>query len=128
VAEATWKRLVRELTDSGYASPYLDRLRARLDVTLAFEALEQEIAREMASALGRAGDKVDYALLRLEIAGRAVDDAIDAEERERAVERFNQVRREALTARHELRIHREAVGIRRNRILEQIYPIPPRRS
>lgn len=128
VSEATWKRLVRELTDSGFESPYLDRLRARIDPRLAFESLEQEIAREMASALGRAGDKVDYALLRLEVAGREVDDATDAGDRERAVQRFNQVRREALTARHELRIHREAVGIRRNRILEQIYPIPPRRS
>jgi hypothetical protein len=128
VAEATWKKLVRELSDSGYESPYLDRLRARLDVRLAFESLEQEIAREIASALGRAGDKVDYALLRLEIAGREVDASADERDRERAVLRFNQVRREALAARHELRIHREAVGIRRNRILEQIYPIPPRRS
>jgi hypothetical protein len=127
VSETTWKKLVRELTSEGYESPYLDRLRARLDLRVAFESLEKEIAREMASALGRAGEKVDVALLRLDVAGREVDAAGDDRERRRAVERFNQLRREALRARHDLQIHREAIGIRRNRILEQIYPIPPRR-
>ena len=125
--EIPWKRLVRELTAAGYESPYLDRLRARVDVGLAFESLEKEIAREMASALGRAGEKVDHALLRLELAGREVDAAHEGAERRKRIEVYNQLRREALRARHELQIHREAIGIRRNRILEQVYPIPPRR-
>jgi hypothetical protein len=127
MSETTWKKLVRELTTQGYESPYLDRLRARLDLRLAFESLEKEIAHEMASALGRAGERVDHALLRLEIAGRQVDAARTDAERRRAVERFNELRQEALKARHDLQIHREAIGIRRNRILEQIYPIPPKR-
>lgn len=33
---------------------------------------------------------------------------------------------ERLRARHELRIHREAVGIRRNDVLDRDYLIPPR--
>ncbi len=130
--ERPWVTLVRELRDAGYESPYLDRLRARYDVYAAQEELEKEIIREMAAALGRAGEKVDYALLRLELAGKALAAATastavtDPEERARLVAAFNALRAEAIDARLELRIHREAVGIRRNDDLDREYPIPPR--
>ena len=130
--ERPWQALVRELRDSGYESPYLDRLRARYDVYAAQEELEKEIIREMAAALGRAGEKVDFALLRLELAGKALaaatesTAATDADERTRLAAAFNALRAEAIAARHELRIHREAVGIRRNHDLDRDYPIPPR--
>lgn len=124
--ERPWQSLVRELRDAGIESPYLERLRARHDVAAAQEALEKEIIQEMALALGRAGEKVDVALLRLELAGKALAAAIDADERARLTVAFNALRDAALTARHELRIHREAVGIRRNDVLDREYPIPPR--
>lgn len=122
-----WKNLVRDLTRTGFESPYLDRLKRRVDVELAAEELEKEIVQEMATALGRAGDKVDYALLRLDVAARAIDEARDPAERRLLVRHWNGLREEAIEARYELRIHREAVGIRRNRMLETLYPIPPRR-
>jgi len=121
-----WKTLVSELKDSGYQSPYLDRLRQRLDVEQAHATLEQEIVQEIAAALGRTAAKLDYALLRLEIAARDLD-AAPADDTAAGTARFNALRDEALRARHELLIHREAVGIRRNDLLEQLYPIPPRR-
>jgi hypothetical protein len=124
--ERPWQSLVRELRDSGYESPYLDRLRARHDVAAAQEQLEKEIIREMAAALGRAGEKVDVALLRLELAGKELAAATDPEQRARLVTTFNALRQEAIKVRHELRIHREAVGIRRNDTLDREYPIPPR--
>jgi hypothetical protein len=124
--ERPWQSLIRELRDSGYESPYLDRLRARHDVAAAQEQLEKEIIREMAAALGRAGEKVDVALLRLEIAGKALAAATDGAERARLAAAFNALRDEAIRVRHEFRIHREAVGIRRNDALEREYPIPPR--
>ncbi len=124
--ERPWQALVRELRDTGYESPYLDRLRARYDVYAAQEELEKEIIREMAAALGRAGEKVDYALLRLELTGKALAAATDPAERARHAAAFNALRAEAITARYELRVHREAVGIRRNADLDRDYPIPPR--
>lgn len=126
MSERPWQSLVRELRDSSYESPYLERLRARHDVAAAQEQLEKEIMREIAEALGRSGEKVDVALVRLDLAARAVAAAADDDERVRAVARFNALREEALRLRHELRIHREAVGIRRNEGLEATYPIPPR--
>jgi hypothetical protein len=126
MSERPWQSLIRELRDSSHESPYLERLRARHDVAAAQEQLEKEIIREMAEALGRSGEKVDVALLRLELAAQDVAAAASDDERERAVTRFNALREDALRVRHELRIHREAVGIRRNDVLDATYPIPPR--
>lgn len=125
--EVPWLKLVRELKDTGYESPYLDRLRARLDPAEAVARLETEIVQEMAQALGRTEDKLNYALLRLELAGREVDRASDDTTRETLVQAFNARRAEAIDARRNLAIHREAIGFRRNKVLEEVYPIPPRR-
>jgi hypothetical protein len=122
-ADARVKRLVEELRDSGYESVYLDRLRARLDVDGTQAVLEQEIVQEMAAALGRTAAKVDLALLRLEMAARDLAAGGDAA----AVARFNALREEALRARLELVIHREAIGFRRTDEVERAYPVPARR-
>lgn len=124
MADRPWRSLVAELTDAGHESPYLDRLRRRLDVSQGRDSLETEIIREMAAALGRAEDKVNAALLELELAGRALATAV-AGERRRCAASFNARRATALRARWELLIHREALGMRRNDVLEQLYPIPP---
>jgi hypothetical protein len=127
MAQPPWKGLVRALQDRGYESPYLDRLRRRLDPEQAQATLEQEIVQEIAAALGRAAAKLDHALLRLELAGKDLDAATDDAERAECAARFEELRGQALQARHELLIHREAVGIRRNEILDALYPIPRRR-
>jgi hypothetical protein len=124
--DPAWRSLVRELTDSGFESDYLDRLRARVDVAQAQTSLETEIIAEMASALGRAEDKLNVALLRLEIATRELADA-GPSDRDRCLVAYDTRHREAIIARWEFVIHREAVGIWRNELIEQLYPIPPRR-
>jgi hypothetical protein len=80
----------------------------------------------IAAALGRAEDKVNAALLRLELAQRRLADALHGPERRRLVADFNALRDEALHARWELLVHREAVGFRRNGILDELYPVPDR--
>ncbi len=90
--------------------------------------LEIEIAQEMASSLGRAAEKVDVALLELELLGRAVDDAPTVEARAERVAAFNAKRELAVRALWELRVHREAIGLRRNEELAKTYPIPKARS
>ena len=124
--EPPWRTLVRELTDAGHESVYLDRLRARVDVAQAQRSLEKEIIGEIAAALGRAEDKVNSALLRLEIATRALDEAAPSD-RERSFAAYEARHHDATTARWELVIHREAVGIWRNELIEQLYTIPARR-
>lgn len=129
--DPAWKRLVESLRAQKVESVYLDRLESRLgDLAAARRAgyggLEQEIVEEMAFALGRAEDKVNAALLELELAGRALDAAAPAD-RDRLRAAYNERRAAAATARWELVIHRESLGFVRNDELEGYYPIPPAR-
>jgi hypothetical protein len=100
-------------------------LKARVDVAQAQSSLEKEIVAEMAAALGRAEDKLNVALLRLELAGKDLASAAPDERPARAVV-FDGRRADALRARWELVIQRESVGILRNEVIERMYPIPPR--
>ncbi len=122
--QPAWKNLVEELKDSGHKSVYLDRLRERMDVSVSQDDLKREILREMASALGRSEDRVNVALLRLELQEARLA-ACPEGERDAEVDAFNVQRREALHCLWELTIHREALGFRRNEILKEFYPVPP---
>ena len=123
--EPPWKRLVDELKDQGYESIYLDRLRATLDVSQQHAILEKEIVQEMAYALGRSATKVNLALLELELIERELQSTLPAERRAELTRAYGQRREDALRLRRDLLIHREALGIRRNDVLERMYPIPP---
>jgi len=108
-------------------APRLDLVGARrVDPSVGQEELEREIMREIAAALGRSAEKVEAALARLEAGRCAIDAATDEDARQRAVDAFEDLRAAALRARHDLLIHREAVGFRRNGMLEAMYPIPRR--
>jgi hypothetical protein len=119
-----WKQLVEELKDQGYESIYLDRLRACLDVEQQQAILEKEIIQEMAYALGQSAAKVDHALLELELLERALETELDSERFGEVASEHEAKRQEALRRRRDLLIHREALGIRRNDCLEQMYPVP----
>ncbi len=125
--EPPWKRLVDDLKDGGFESPYLDRLHARLHVYLERPSLEREILSEMAYALGRTEDKVNVALLELDVKAREIEAAAPAD-RARRVGEFNELRARAKAALRDLMIHRESLGMRRHDLLPGLYPIPPRAS
>ncbi|WP_437317359.1 hypothetical protein [Sorangium sp. So ce385] len=132
MSEPTWKKLVDQLKDQGHKSPYLDRLRQRLPAAAPSD-LAGEILREMASALGRSEDKINVALLELELQGKALDElargqGADARERAAMIAAYNRQREVAAQALWELRVHREALGFRRNDDLAAMYPIPPKRA
>ncbi|MGZ3424553.1 MAG: hypothetical protein ACXWUG_21400 [Polyangiales bacterium] len=127
--EPFWKRLVEDLTKQGWQNPSLERLREKLPgLGGGQRSLEMEIAQEMAAALGRAGEKVDIAIVELEALGRACDAAVEPEGRSRAVAAFNAKREHAEKVLWELRVHREALGIRNHAQLARFYVIPPRRT
>jgi hypothetical protein len=120
-----WKKLAAELIENGIESQYLARISTRVTAEERLESVEHEIAQEMAGALGRSEDRVNLALAELELAKARYDRAPPAE-RNALARAYNQHRTAAQARVRELLIHREAVGFRRNHILAELYPIPPR--
>jgi hypothetical protein len=127
--DAPWKRLAAELAEHGLESRYLARVQARVDPEQELTALQQEIAGEIARALGRTEERLNLAMAELELCGArlarlrvggetgaALQDAIEA---------FNQQRREAEHRLRDLVIHREAAGFRRNQAVYEEHPLPP---
>lgn len=130
------RELCESLAEAEGESPWLQRLRARargkrLGAGLA--ALSREILGEMAAALGRSESYVAEALLGCERIGREIDRLRTEAEPDRealssAVAEFNRLREVAERRRWELMVQREALGMRRHELLEQLYPIPARRA
>ncbi|HXH85010.1 MAG TPA: hypothetical protein VNN07_19030 [Candidatus Tectomicrobia bacterium] len=93
----------------------------------ALRRTEREIAQEKASALGRAGERLEAALAAVRALGAALDAEADTGRRAGLLAEYEAARHRALTARTALLIQREAVGLRNHRVVDQQYPEPPRR-
>ena len=93
-----------------------------------FERLEQEIVREKAAALGRAGERLEAALADAEALAQALDAEPDPRHRAAVLQRYESARQRAMLARTMLLIQREAIGLRYHRDVDRLFPEPPRRS
>jgi hypothetical protein len=93
-----------------------------------FERLQEEIVREKAAALGRAGERLEAALADAAALGQALDAARDPERRAAILRDYERARQQALLARTMLLIQREAIGLRYHRDVDRQFPEPPRRS
>jgi hypothetical protein len=126
--QKAWQKLAVELMEHGIESKYLSRISTRVDPEQQLETLETEIAKEMASALGRTEDRLNLALAELELHQARYDRAVRARasepERAALAAAFNAQRAVAQARFRDLLIQREAVGFRRNQILNELYPIP----
>jgi hypothetical protein len=99
------------------------------------QKIEQEIRRAKAEALGRAGERLEAALADLAGLDRRLDGWLVAAGPEvrrepgfvREMEARNRLRDEAAGLRQQLIIQREALGLVRHGLVEQWYPVPPRR-
>lgn len=125
-----FKRLASELAAHGVVSEYLARVEARLSLEQRVENLQVELMQEMANALGRVELRVNMALAELDLQRAKYDRALargaPEAERNALIEAFNAQRELARARVRELLIQREAMGFRRNQILNELYPIPPR--
>jgi hypothetical protein len=122
------KRLAEELHAHGVQSEYLARVDARLTREQRLEDLQTEIAQEVASALGRTDMRVNMALAELELCrarfDRATARSAPLAERRALAEAFNAQRVQAQARLRDLLIQREAIGFRRNALLNELYPVP----
>jgi len=86
--------------------------------------VENEIAQEKATALGRAGERLEEALAALEAVMRAFEAADDESRRADVRAAYHTARARMRTARLNLVIQREALGLRSHRVVDQQYPEP----
>lgn len=86
--------------------------------------VESELAQEKASALGRAGERLEQALAALEAIVRAFAATDDAIRQEALRAAYREAHARAHTARLHLLIQREAVGLRSHRVVDQQFPEP----
>jgi hypothetical protein len=131
------RELVESLDARGAQSPYLDRLRSRAPSAgsrrrgAGLDALRAEILAEMAASLGRAEDHVNEALLACDLLDREIADLVargaTASELAPKLAAFNAEVDRAERRLWELSVQREAIGIRRNDMLADHYPIPKRK-
>ncbi|MGH7310949.1 MAG: hypothetical protein ACREK6_19900, partial [Candidatus Rokuibacteriota bacterium] len=89
--------------------------------------VERELVAEKATALGRAGERLDEALAEVARVAAALDAAVEPSVRERLSGEYEQAWGRAASARLALEIQREAVGLRHHHLVEQRFPEPPRR-
>lgn len=87
--------------------------------------VEQELAREKAATLARAGERLEEALDRLAPVAAALAATTDPSARARLSAEYEAARARVLRERLTLVIQREAVGLRRHRILDEEFPEPP---
>ena len=91
-----WRALAEQLVDEGCESIYLTRLRAQHDVRAHVDTLAEEVAEEMARALGRTTSRVDYAFACLERDRQRASEAAAAVLRLRVPELRDELRRHGL--------------------------------
>lgn len=108
------------------------------------EKTDLEILQERAEVLGRAGQKLSAALKSMDLIEEVIEDLfrsyVECRERgnpppkgalreiNREIRRYNEAREYAKLRLYYLIVTREAMGFRRNKTVEEQYPIPPRKK
>ncbi len=104
----------------------------------AWEKTQEELLRERAEILGRAGEALAAALSDLEKIDRSISESLRAAgehpdpeiltEINGEIRRYNRAREYAELRFYYLIVTREAMGFRRHRMVEEAYKIPPKKK
>eukprot|EP00568_Trieres_chinensis_P003203 CAMPEP_0183296558 /NCGR_PEP_ID=MMETSP0160_2-20130417/4059_1 /TAXON_ID=2839 ORGANISM="Odontella Sinensis, Strain Grunow 1884" /NCGR_SAMPLE_ID=MMETSP0160_2 /ASSEMBLY_ACC=CAM_ASM_000250 /LENGTH=241 /DNA_ID=CAMNT_0025458181 /DNA_START=77 /DNA_END=803 /DNA_ORIENTATION=+ len=127
---SSWERGAKMVKNTDVTNKYLEHIRDTHDPSLHLKTIEDELRGTMGKALGKQGKKISSLLRgmkqerdehdRLVTSGMAQPDAV-----RRIVERHNKLRDEALKARWELLVHRQAVGfiVDNHNVVHSMFPI-----
>jgi ribosome-binding ATPase YchF (GTP1/OBG family) len=133
LSSTSWERnatLVKN-TDAK-SNKYVDHMRQTHDPALHVKTLEDEIRGTMGAALGKQSKKILYALKLMQAERETYDELVGVDENPltssevvESAKRYNQYRQEAVTARWELMVHRQAVGfiVDNHKIVHEKFPI-----
>ncbi len=129
-----WQRTARSVKDTDVTNEYLEQIRETHDPSLHLKTLEEEVRGTMGKALGKQGAKITKALTKMMEERRYYDGLVQQQQQqhdpsslelEKCIQRHNQYRQEAITARWELMVHRQAVGfiVNNHTVVTEAFPI-----
>jgi ribosome-binding ATPase YchF (GTP1/OBG family) len=126
-----WERQAEAIKNTDLNSNYLEAMRAEHDPSLHLKTIEGELMGTIGKALGRQGEKILRAvqLMNREYEIYTSSSSIECmSTRQQAAKRYNQYRLEALQARWELTVHRQAAGfiVNNHKYVTEKYPIAPK--
>ncbi|MFB6376115.1 MAG: hypothetical protein ABEN55_24015 [Bradymonadaceae bacterium] len=127
MGKPSWKSFVDNIKSGGGGSGYDDRVPAGA-ASSGMAAVQREVIEEMSAGLRRTAAKIEEALVDLADLDDAIREASARERRLKLVEQFNARRADAVEARRNYLIQREAIGFFRNDCVIEQYPIPPKRT
>jgi ribosome-binding ATPase YchF (GTP1/OBG family) len=138
---STWERSAHLVKNISVTNQYLEHIRESHDPALQLKTIEDELKGTIGKALGKAGEKITRAIRSMEeekllynqwLKTHIHDDDStknmsdgEREEIEMIVTRYNNFRKQALQARWELIIHRQAIGftVNNQKTVFDTYPI-----
>jgi len=121
-----WERQAVSIKNTDINSDYLDAMRAETDPALHLKTIEDELKGTIGKALGRQGDKILSAVRRMSQEYQVYhDESSCINTRQQAARRHNEFRKQALQARWELTVHRQAAGfiVNNHKYVTDQYPI-----
>jgi len=112
-----WERGAKLVKNVQVENQYLEHIRQIHDPSMQLKTIEDELKGTIGRALGKQGEKVNMYLRAMEQEKRALRQMLDEGQKDyrdkevtKVIERFNSFRRDAVQARWELIVHRQAVG------------------
>lgn len=103
-----------------------------------WEKTQEELLKERAEVLGRAGEALATALSDLDKIGRSISESIrkageypgseTLTEINAEIRQYNRAREYAQLRYYYLIVTREAMGFRRHKAVEEVYKIPPKKK
>ena len=132
-SSSPWERKAVQVKNTDLNNPYLDLIRDTHDPSMQLKTMEEELKGTIGKALGKQGDKILYALERLQEEYQQYQTLLEQHDNDchhpQVVERaqqYNTVRQQAIQARWELLVHRQAVGliVNNHMYIMKHYPIP----
>ena len=127
----SWERGAKLVKKTDVTNQYLDKVRAEVDpALLQIKTIEDELCGAIGKALGKQGDKVLIAIRKMKEEHLQYIEHIKNQSYEQALQAalsYNEARKNAIKARWELLVHRQAVGftVDNHSVVHSTFPIGP---
>jgi len=127
----TWERGALAVKDTDVSNPYLEAIRDTHDPSMHLKTIEDELKGTIGKALGKQGDKILFAVHRMKEEFAVYEKEIEKHETldhpdvQSSAKRYNEFRKQAIQARWELMVHRQAAGfiVNNHKYVMEHYPV-----